>query len=86
MPNVPSSDPPLLDAPNAKPVSTWRRVLAATFDFITTFFVGGYVVGSLTGSLTPDGFAVQGGLVLLLFGVIVGYFVVCSIYLGGTLW
>ncbi|MGA9443256.1 MAG: hypothetical protein WBV18_07515 [Methyloceanibacter sp.] len=47
---------PVPDAPNAKPVSTWRKVLAAIFDFITIFFAGGYAVGYLTGSLTPDGF------------------------------
>ena len=35
---------PVPDAPNAKPVSTWRKVLAATFDFITIFFAGGYAV------------------------------------------
>ncbi|WP_244500457.1 hypothetical protein [Methyloceanibacter methanicus] len=50
------------DAPDAKPVSTWRKVLAAIFDLITIFFAGGYAVASLTGSLTPDGFALQGGL------------------------
>lgn len=86
MPGVHSSDPPVPNAPNAKPVSTWRKVLAAIFDFITIFFAGGYVVGFLTGSLTPDGFAVQGEPALLLFAVIVAYFVVCSKCLGGTLW
>lgn len=80
------SDPPVPDAPNAKPVSTWRKVLAAIFDFITIFFAGGYAVGYLTGSLTPDGFELQGGPALLLFAVIVAYIVVFSKYLGGTLW
>jgi len=80
------SDPPVPDAPNAKPVATWRKVLAAIFDFITIFFAGGYAVGYLTGSLTPDGFELQGGPALLLFAVIVAYIVVFSKYLGGTLW
>ncbi|HBF60557.1 MAG TPA: hypothetical protein DDW48_03715 [Methyloceanibacter sp.] len=80
------SDTPVPDAPNAKPVSTWRKVLAAIFDFITIFFAGGYAVGYLTGSLTPDGFELQGGPALLLFAVIVAYIVVFSKYLGGTLW
>ena len=80
------SDPPVPDAPNAKPVSTWRKVLAAIFDFITIFFAGGYAVGYLTGSLTPDGFELQGGPALLLFAVIVAYIVVFSKYLSGTLW
>ena len=80
------SDTPVPDVPNAKPVSTWRKVLAAIFDFITIFFAGGYAVGYLTGSLTPDGFELQGGPALLLFAVIVAYIVVFSKYLGGTLW
>jgi DMSO reductase anchor subunit len=80
------SDTPVPDAPNAKPVSTWRKVLAAIFDFITIFFAGGYAVGYLTGSLTPDGFELQGGPALLLLAVIVAYIVVFSKYLGGTLW
>lgn len=76
----------MTDAPDAKPVSTWRKVLAAIFDFITIFFAGGYAVGYLTGSLTPDGFALEGGPALVLFAVIVAYFVVFPKYLGGTLW
>ena len=71
---------------DAKPISTWRKVLAAILDFFTIFFVGGYVVASLTGSLTPNGFALEGGPALLLFAVIAAYFVVFPKYLGGTLW
>ena len=80
------------DAPEAntvstgKPVPTWRKVVAAILDFITVFFAGGYAIGYLTGSLTPDGFALEGGPALLLFVLIVAYFVVFSKYLGGTPW
>ena len=69
-----------------KPVSTWRKVLAAILDAITIFFAGGYAVGYLTGSLTDDGFSLQGLPALILLAVIIGYFVVFSRYLGGTLW
>jgi len=69
-----------------KPVSTWRKVLAAVLDFLTVFFVGGYVVGYLTSDLTSDGFKLDGMPALILFAVIVVYFVAGSKYLGGTIW
>lgn len=76
----------MADATEVKHVSTWRKVLAAILDLITIFFAGGYLVGYLTGGLTPEGFELKGGPALLLFAVIVAYFVVFSKYLGGTLW
>jgi hypothetical protein len=69
-----------------KPVSTWRKVFAAILDFLTVFFVGGYVIGYSTGDLTSDGFKLDGMPALTLFAVIVVYFVVGSKYLGGTIW
>ncbi len=69
-----------------KPVSTWRKVFAAVLDFLTVFFVGGYVIGYSTGDLTSDGFKLDGMPALILFAVIVVYFVVGSKYLGGTIW
>ncbi len=69
-----------------KPVSTWRKVFAAVLDFLTVFFVGGYVIGYSTGDLTADGFKLDGMPALILFAVIVVYFVVGSKYLGGTIW
>ena len=53
--------------PEAKPVATWRKVLAAILDFFTIFFVGGYIVGYATGNLTADGFDLQGGPALIFF-------------------
>ncbi len=69
-----------------RPAATWRKVLAGIFDFLTVFFVGGYVIGKLTGNLTDDGFKLEGWPALLLFALVVAYFVVGRKYLGGTLW
>ena len=69
------------------PVATWRKVLAAILDFLTVFFVGGYAIGSITGQTTEQGFNLQGGSALLLFGLIVAYFVLgteCSAELSGN--
>ena len=68
------------------PVATWRKVLAGILDFLTVFFVGGYVIGKLTGNTTDDGFKLEGLPALLLFALIVVYFVVGRKYLGGTIW
>jgi hypothetical protein len=75
-----------LDTKLAKPAATWRKVLAAIFDFFTIFFVGGYLVGVATGNLTDEGFKLEGGPALVLFAVIIAYFVIFTKYLGGTLW
>ena len=70
----------------AKPIATWRKVLAAIFDFLTVFFVGGYVIGHVTGNLSDDGFKLEGVPALVLFAIIVAYFVILGRFLGGTLW
>lgn len=70
----------------SKPVSTWRKVLAAILDFLTIFFVGGFVIGKFTGGLTDNGFKLEGAPALILFAVIIAYFVVFRKFLGGTLW
>lgn len=66
--------------------ATWRKVLAAILDFLMVFFVGGYVIGYLTGGMTPEGFKLEGAPAILLFALIVVYFVAGSKYLGGTVW
>jgi hypothetical protein len=71
---------------SAKPVATWRKVLAAVLDFVSVFALGGYVIGSMTGNLTETGFKLEGAPALLLFAVIAAYFIVFSKYLGGTPW
>jgi hypothetical protein len=68
------------------PVATWRKVLAAILDFLTIFFVGGYVIGKFTGNLTDDGFKLEGLPALVLFALVIVYFVVGRKYLGGTIW
>ena len=69
-----------------KPVATWRKVVAAILDFFMIFFVGGYVIGRLTGNLSDGGFSLEGAPALILFAVIAAYFVIFTKFLGGTLW
>jgi len=64
----------------------WRRGLAGFLDFLTVFFVGGYVIGSLTGETTNDGFHLTGMAALVLIAVVVLYFYLGWKVLGGTLW
>ena len=66
--------------------ATWRIVLAAILDFITAFFVLGYLVAWVTGGLTGNGFQLNGGPALLAIALIVAYFVIFNKYLGGTIW
>lgn len=66
-------------------VSTWRIVLAAILDFFTVFFIGGYVIGKLTGNVSETGFSLNGLPALALFAVIILYFVLAR-WVGGTLW
>ena len=70
----------------AKPASTLRKVSAAILDLLTIFFVGGFVVGYLTGGLTDSGFDLKGGPALILFALIFAYFIVGRRFAGGTLW
>lgn len=70
--------------PEAKSVATWRKVVAFILDLVFSFAVLGYVIGWLTGGLTDKGFELQGGPALLLFALVILYFVLCSRFLGGT--
>lgn len=76
------SDQP--SVPTAKPF--WRRGLAGVLDFLTVFFIGGYVIGALSGNLTSEGFKLDGWPALVLFAVIVLYFYLGWTRLGGTIW
>ncbi len=67
-------------------VSHLRIVAAAVLDFFTIFFVGGYIIGKLTGNMTESGFSLNGMPALLLFAAIIVYFVVGAKYAGGTIW
>ena len=66
--------------------STWRIVLAAILDFLTAFFVFGYLVASIFGGKTEEGFNLQGGPALLMFALVISYFVIGNRFLGGTIW
>ena len=70
----------------AKPVATWRKVVAAILDFLTIFFLGGYAIGSVTGDTTETGFSLNGIPALVLFAVVIAYFVIGHKYAGGTIW
>lgn len=70
----------------AAPAPFWKRVLAPILDFFMTFFVGGYVIGSLTGNTTPGGFDLNGAPALVLFALIIAYFYIGRRHAGGTLW
>ena len=72
--------------PPERHIAMWRRVLAAILDFFTVFFVGGYIIGALTGNLNSNGFTLQGTPAIILFVLIFAYFIAFHRYLGGTLW
>jgi hypothetical protein len=66
--------------------AVWKRVTATVLDFFTVFFIGGMVIGQITGMSTPEGFNLQGAPALALFALIGVYFFVGRRYAGGTLW
>ena len=66
--------------------ATWKRVTAAVLDFLTIFFVGGYLIGLATGGTTSEGFSLTGVPAVVLFALIVVYFYVGRRWAGGTLW
>lgn len=67
-------------------ISRWRIILAAILDFLTAFFVFGYIVGSVTGETTDGGFELNGISALVAFALIVAYFWLGGKYFGGTIW
>lgn len=71
--------------PAAQP-ATWRIVLAAIFDFLTAFLIFGYIIASVFGGKTADGFQLDGLPALLLFVLIVAYFILFNRFMGGTIW
>jgi hypothetical protein len=71
---------------NPAAASLSRRVFALILDILTVFFLGGYLVGWLTGNLTPDGFKLEGASALILFAIIGAYFYVGRKIAAGTVW
>lgn len=72
--------------PPADKVATWRIVLAAIFDFLTAFFASGFLVASIFGGRTENGFSLEGGPALLAFALVIAYFIIFNRFLGGTIW
>ena len=70
----------------AKQPATWRIVLAFIFDFFTAFWVLGFLVASLLGGRTENGFELNGIPALVLFVLMIAYFIIFNRYLGGTIW
>ena len=70
----------------AKPVATWRKIVAAVLDFATVLLGGGYAIGAMAGDLTAEGFKLERMPALTLFTLTIIYFVAGSKYLGGTIW
>jgi hypothetical protein len=71
---------------NEKTVATWRIVLAAILDFLTAFFVLGFVIAWFSGGMTEGGFQLNGMPALILFVLIFVYFWAGKKYFGGTIW
>lgn len=66
--------------------AVWKRVLATVLDFGTVFTAAGYAIAKVTGNTTQDGFKLEGGPALLLFGLVIAYFIIGRKLAGGTLW
>jgi uncharacterized RDD family membrane protein YckC len=66
--------------------ASWRIILAFFLDLLTVFFVGGFLISSIFGGRTENGFQLNGLPAFLLFGLIIAYFIVSNRYFGGTLW
>lgn len=68
-----------------EPVARWRIILAFVLDLLTSFFVFGFIVATLLGGRTENGFSLSGWPALLMTGLMIVYFVVGG-RTGGTLW
>jgi hypothetical protein len=73
-------------SPPPLPKPFWRRGLAGFLDFLTVFFIGGYVIGKFTGETTSNGFNLTGPAALALLVLLVAYFYLGWKKLGGTIW
>ncbi len=82
--NAASAQPPV--PPQPRQPATWRIVLAGILDFFTAFFVIGFLVATLLGGRTENGFELSGLPALICFALIIAYFVVFNRFLGGTIW
>ncbi|QTK78632.1 hypothetical protein AT6N2_C0781 [Agrobacterium tumefaciens] len=74
------------DTVQPKQPATWRIILAFFLDFWTVFFAAGFLVATVAGGRTPEGFSLNGTPALVAFGLMIAYFVVLGRFFGGTLW
>jgi hypothetical protein len=65
-------------------IPTCRKVVAFILDLDFSFAIFGYVIAKFTGGTTDQGFDLQGGPALLLFGLVILYFIMFRRFLGGT--
>lgn len=72
--------------PQSSQPATWRIVLAFILDFFTAFWVIGFLIASLFGGQTENGFQLNGMPALLAFVLMFTYFIVFNRFLGGTIW
>ena len=67
--------------------AVWKRGVATFLDLFTAFLSIGWVIGKMTGNITPEGgFQLSGGPALLLFALVGAYFFIGRRFAGGTLW
>ena len=66
--------------------ATWRIILAFFLDFWTAFFAAGFLVATVAGGRTPEGFSLNGTPAFVAFGLMIAYFIVLGRFFGGTLW
>ncbi|MGQ8633626.1 hypothetical protein [Agrobacterium sp. DE0009] len=74
------------DTVQPKQPATWRIILAFFLDFWTAFFAAGFLVATVAGGRTPEGFSLNGTPAFVAFGLMIAYFVVLGRFFGGTLW
>ncbi|TWF54177.1 RDD family protein [Neorhizobium alkalisoli] len=73
-------------ANTGKAPATWRIVLAFILDFFTIFVAAGFLVASIFGGMTEEGFQLNGAPAFLCFALMIAYFVVFNRFFGGTIW
>ena len=67
-------------------VATWRKVVAAATLDVLFALVAESVVRHLAGKAAKGGFELTGMSAVAVLGVVVLYFVICTRFLGGTVW
>ena len=53
--------------------ATWRRVVAFILDLVFSFFIIGYVIATITGDTTEEGFSLTGFPAIVMFALWILY-------------